>query len=396
MKLKLKKKLTAAAAVLLMQPVLACLFYAGRLPDQYYVRRGESLTLSAALPVTAQPDSPAPASALQESAAEQVSLRLFGIFPIKTAEIHKTDEIMLVPCGQPFGIRMLMEGIMVVGFGEVEAAGGTCCPAASAGLQEGDVIRRINSMPVTSTDMFRSTALTGEPMTLEILRENTIRTISLTPAYSEQDACYQTGLWVRDSTAGIGTLTYYDPATGRFGGLGHPICDPDTGECIPLASGEADVVTISGAIKGQPGRPGQLQGYFSAAQPFGALERNCECGLFGMMEMPPAPAEAIPMGFKQEIVLGEAVILSTVSGTGPQPYTIDIISLDYTDDTRNMTIEVTDEALLQQTGGIVQGMSGSPILQNGRLIGAVTHVFVDDPTRGYGIFLETMYEAGKE
>ncbi|MBE6826217.1 MAG: SpoIVB peptidase [Ruminococcus sp.] len=391
MKQNCKKKVTAAAAFLLMCPAVTSLFYAGRLSDHYYVRHGETLALSAALPITAERAAPQ-----SQSQAERVSLRLFGIFPIKTAKIQKTDDIRLVPCGQPFGIRMLMEGIMVIGFGEITSPDGRCCPAASAGLQEGDIIRQVNGIAVTSTDQFRKIAETGDPLTLTILRGEENRTVCLTPVWDEASQCCRTGLWVRDSTAGIGTLTYYDPATGRFGGLGHPICDADTGECIPLASGEADAVTISGAVKGRAGLPGQLRGYFSAEEPLGRLERNCSCGLFGTMTAPPAAEDALPIAFKQEITLGEAVILSTVTGTEPQPYTIDIVSIDHTDDTRNMTIEVTDEALLEQTGGIVQGMSGSPILQDGRLIGAVTHVFVDDPTRGYGIFIETMYNAGAE
>ncbi len=395
MKRSIRKNLTAIAGLLLIQPVLASLFYAGRLSDSYYVRRGEQLTLSTAVPITAEQTAAVTAAASMESASSQVSLRLFGIFPIKNAEIHRTDEIMLVPCGQPFGIRMLMDGIMVIGFGEVTAADGVCCPAASAGLLEGDIIRSVNGAPITSTDCFREAAAQGTPMSLSILRDETCLELTLTPAYSTESDCYQTGLWVRDSTAGIGTITYYEPSTGSFGGLGHPICDGDTGELIPLASGEADAVTISGAVRGQVGTPGQLRGYFSACEPIGTLERNCHCGLFGTLSEPPDDTAAIPMAFKQEIVLGEATILSTVEGTEPQPYTIEITSIDYTEETQNLTIEVTDAALLEKTGGIVQGMSGSPILQNGRIIGAVTHVFVGDPTQGYGIFIENMYASAQ-
>ncbi|MDE5738420.1 MAG: SpoIVB peptidase, partial [Oscillospiraceae bacterium] len=212
------------------------------------------------------------------------------------------------------------------------------------------------------------------------------------PKYSVMEQCWQTGLWVRDSTAGIGTLTYYEPSSKCFGGLGHPICDADTGELIPLGSGVADTVTINGAIKGQAGSAGQLQGYFSAQEPIGTLDYNGKCGVFGHLENFPSDAQAIPLALKQEITLGEAVILTTVQGNEPKAYSVEITALDYTDDTQNMIIEVTDEELLNYTGGIVQGMSGSPIIQNGKLVGAVTHVFVSQPSMGYGIFAENMYE----
>ncbi len=392
MKRKCKKLLSGIAGCLLLQPIAWMLFYAGSLPDHYYVRKGETLKISTAVPITAEPSDSVTATAISAVPSSQIYLRLFGILPIKNVEIHQTDEIMLVPCGQAFGIRMLMDGIMVVGFGDVVTEDGVVHPAERAGLEEGDIIQEVNRTPVLSTESFRNAASAGNPMQLTVLRGESTFETELTPEYSLQQECFQTGLWVRDSTAGIGTLTYYEPSTGCFGGLGHPICDPDTGELIPLASGEADAVTISGARRGQPGVPGQLRGYFSAKEPIGTLSCNDRCGLFGTLEESPSDAPAIPMAFKQEITTGEAAILSTVSGDTPQMFSIEITSIDYSSDTQNMTIEVTDEALLAATGGIVQGMSGSPILQDGRLVGAVTHVFVGEPTQGYGIFAETMYE----
>lgn len=384
-------RFSALAGLAFLVPVTASLYYAGRLADGYYVRRGEPLHITAALPITAEPAAPMAQAAHTGSAAPEASLRLFGIFPIKTVEMHPTEEIMLIPSGTPFGVRMLMDGIMVIGFGEVAGEEGHCCPALDAGLQEGDIIQEINRETLTGTAAFRDAASDGQPMLLTVQRgEQTLET-TLYPVYSLTDSVYQTGLWVRDSTAGIGTLTYCDPENGCFGGLGHPICDPDTGELIPLGSGEADSVTISGTIRGTAGAPGQLQGYFSADEPIGTLSCNSRCGIFGQLDTVP-DMPAVPMALKQEITLGEAVILTTVSGTEPEAYTVAITSLDYTDDTRNMVIEVTDQRLLDTTGGIVQGMSGSPILQNGQLIGAVTHVFVADPSKGYGIFAENMYE----
>ena len=385
--MKLKKILKSGtvflSAFFCIQPVCSAFYYAGHLADSYYVRHGEALQVSHCV-------AEAPEFHLNSSPAQ---LKLFGIFPVKEVSLQPAEEIMLVPCGQPFGIRMLMDGVMVIGFGEVTAKAGGCCPAVSAGIQEGDMITEVNHETLHSSQDFRDLVADsqGMPLHLTVRREDTLQEITLKPEYSLTAQCWQTGIWVRDSTAGIGTMTYYDPSDGAFGGLGHPICDPDTGEMIPLASGTADSVTISGAIRGQAGIPGQLQGYFSSESPIGTLDCNQESGIFGHLDEPLTDSPAVPMAFKQEITLGEAQILTTVEGTEPKPYTIEITSIDYTDDTQNFIIEVTDKTLLETTGGIVQGMSGSPILQNGKLIGAVTHVFVSDPSTGYGIFAETMY-----
>ncbi len=388
MKRNILKKLTAAAVLLFLQPVTASLYYAGRLADSYYVSSGSELRIASAAAVTAEPSVPAAQAAFAGSITREAKLRLFGILPIKTVSMHPAKEVMLVPCGQPFGVRMLMDGVMVIGFGEI--AGSHRCPAAEAGLQEGDILREVDHVPLTCTEDLRQAAAAGGPLLLTVERDGTAFEAELTPVYSAEEHCYQTGVWVRDSTAGIGTMTYYEPETGTFGGLGHPICDADTGEPIPLASGEADAVVINGVIPGVPGNPGCLEGYFAAEAPIGTLQTNSRCGIFGRLTEPP-DSQAVPLGHKQDIVLGEATMLTTVSGTEPQPYTVEIIRLDFTSETQNMVIEVTDDRLLAETGGIVQGMSGSPLLQNGRLIGAVTHVFVGDPTKGYGIFADSMY-----
>ncbi|MBQ8927464.1 MAG: SpoIVB peptidase [Oscillospiraceae bacterium] len=377
MKLRSLKKWCALAALLCLHPAVGSLYYAGHLADRYYVPADSTLELHCALPVTAA------------QGGSDAALRLYGIFPIKQVAVEPAEEIRLIPGGAPFGVRMLMDGVMVIGFGTVETPDGSACPALEAGLQEGDVIRCADHVPLAGTAAFREAVARGEPLLLTVERDGTLHELPLTPVFSRSDG-WCTGLWVRDSTAGIGTITFYDPETGDFGGLGHPICDPDTGERIPLGHGTADSVTISGAVRGRAGEPGALQGYFAADAPLGTLTGNCESGIFGTLDTPPE-GEAVPMAFKQEIRLGDAQILSTVYGTQPQSYDVRITAIDYTDDTRNMILEVTDKDLLALTGGIVQGMSGSPILQDGKLVGAVTHVFVGEPAMGYGIFAETMY-----
>ncbi len=391
---RIRTALTALAGLLCLYPVGSALYYAGHLADSYYIRQGEQLELAAGM--TAAPvRKTTPAALMSSDKPEQIQLRMFGIVPVKQVALQTTEEVMLVPCGQPFGVRMLMDGIMVIGFGEVAASSGGCCPASDAGIQTGDIIQAINQQEISCTNDFKTAVAEsdGQAIDLTICRDGMEIELELKPEYSILEHCWQSGVWVRDSTAGIGTMTYYDPSDGSFGGLGHPICDPDTGGLIPLGSGTADAVTISGAIPGQPGSPGQLQGYFSAGDPIGTLVSNTPCGIFGHLEDVPGTMPAVPMGLKQEITLGDALILTTVSGSEPKAYTVRITALDYSDSTQNMMIEITDPALLADTGGIVQGMSGSPILQNGKLIGAVTHVFVSQPSMGYGIFAETMYES---
>ena len=198
---------------------------------------------------------------------------------------------------------------------------------------------------------------------------------------------------MRDSSAGIGTITYYDPQTAQFGGLGHPICDVDTGEIMPLLSGQVVKVVINDVVKGTSGDPGELKGSFASSKDSGTITSNDETGVFGTLYSNPSQNAALPVALKQEITEGAAKIYTTVSGTTPQEYDIEIEKIDISDTgkTKNMIIKVTDPNLLEKTGGIVQGMSGSPIIQNGKLVGAVTHVLVNDPQRGYGIFIENMY-----
>ncbi|MBQ8725469.1 MAG: SpoIVB peptidase, partial [Oscillospiraceae bacterium] len=252
-----------------------------------------------------------------------------------------------------------------------------------------------DGVPVSSNDALRNifSESDGEPVKIEFTRDGEELSADITPVYSAADGCYSAGIWVRDSLAGVGTMTFYDPKSCTFGGLGHPICDGDTGVCIPIGEGSACPISISSLIKSQSGDPGMLEGTFQKGNNIGTLLSNSSCGVFGKLSSDIPEGETVPMAFKQEIEEGEAEIICTISGEEPQHYTIIIEDIDYngTDNTKNMVIRITDKDLLKKTGGIVQGMSGSPIIQNGKLAGAVTHVFVDDPERGYGIFCENMY-----
>lgn len=393
---KLFRRIAVILAAVIMPSYLIAGYYSYILPDSYYTSSENEFSLPTALPISAYPSKNVAraASFFSNPLSQNTSLKLFGIVPIKNVEIQEIDTPMLIPCGQPFGIKLLMDGVMIVGFGTVDNS----CPAAEAGLQKGDILHSINNMPITSNADLKTAVASsnGEPVSAILTRDGIEKNIPITPVFSKEDNSYEVGIWVRDSTAGVGTFTFYSPENNTFGGLGHPVCDTDTGICIPIASGEACPVEISSVKKGISGEPGVLNGTFLEGQPLGMLLCNNRCGVFGKLDESPSSNQAIPMGLKQEITTGEAEILCTVSGSEPSSYTIEIEDIDYSgnENSQNMIIRVTDEKLINDTGGIVQGMSGSPIIQNGKLIGAVTHVFVDDPTRGYGIFCENMYRFG--
>jgi stage IV sporulation protein B len=283
---------------------------------------------------------------------------------------------------------------MIVGMSDIQQGTRSVNPAKDAGLKIGDILVSINGNTLTCNNDVAThvSASGGSAVSIGVLRGGTAMEVSLQPIKTASDDKYKAGIWVRDSSAGIGTLTYYDPATMGFAGLGHAICDVDTGKMMPLSSGEIVGVNISGVHAGQSGSPGELRGTFTDDNAMGHLTCNSEMGIFGVLNYPCIESAAIPMAHMQEVQPGPATILATISGSYPQEFEIVIDKINYMDATatKNMVIRITDSRLLGSTGGIVQGMSGSPIIQNDMLVGAVTHVFVNDPTRGYAIFAEKM------
>ena len=354
------------------------------LPQTLFTQSAEDISLSAPFPVVAK----------QKKGA--ATLNLFGLIPISTANVAVSSPPQLIVGGSPFGIKLLAKGVMVVGISKVQTKNGSCCPAEEAGLCLGDVITAVNNTPISTNASLQSivSKTKGESVTLLVEHKGSGKTVTLTPALSEEGV-YRIGLWVRDSTAGLGTLTFCDPSTGVYGGLGHGVCDTDTGELVPMSSGEIVYATVKGTRKGVAGTPGELKGTLISNAPLGNLTVNCPWGVFGTLTKP-LEGESLPLGYKQEVEEGEAVIYSSANGT-PKSYSCKIEKINLSDKTtQNMVIKITDPNLIAQTGGIVQGMSGSPVVQKGKLVGAVTHVFVNDPTRGYAVFAETMWQTAKE
>ena len=304
---------------------------------------------------------------------------------------------MVIPLGRAVGIKLFAQGVLVVGLSDITTDQGVANPARACGLEKGDVITHINDTQVDSIEQVQTMLqeLDGQEMELTVVRDEESREVTTRAAQCSADGEYKLGAWIRDSMAGIGTLTFVDPATGLFGTLGHGINDVDTAVLMKLQTGAITPASVASVVKGLEGQPGELRGAFSAEEDLGTLFANTQQGVFGYLNDPAAFAgDPIPVADRAEIRTGQATILSNISGTAVEEYTVEILKVyDDASDTRELMLRVTDPRLLEQTGGIVQGMSGSPILQNGKLVGAVTHVLVNDPTRGYGIFAETMLES---
>ena len=326
---------------------------------------------------------------------EEWETRLFGVIPIKTVTVKNTDAPVVRLCGVPFGIKAYTDGVLVVGLCDVDEHGKNVSPAKEAGIRVGDVILSVEGMTVTTNEEIAAVISNGagKPQAFRVRRDDVEFTAKVRAAYSASDGTYKAGMWVRDSAAGIGTLTFYDEQSGMLAGLGHAICDVDTGEALPISGGELVPAYIFDVNKGEKGKAGELRGSFVGGS-FGELYKNAETGIYGLCSSPPTDGEWLTVAMKQQVKEGKAKIYACVEKDAPAWYDVEVEKVRYNEKalTRNMVVKITDERLLQKTGGIVKGMSGSPIVQDGRLIGAVTHVFVDDPTEGYAIFAENMWK----
>ncbi len=324
----------------------------------------------------------------------QGELTLFGTVPVKKMEITFSDRPVVTVGGEPFGIRLYTEGLVVSGISAVPVRGGEKNPAADAGISVGDIILSVNGEKLTNNEQLMSAVESsgGNSIMLEYMHEGKTSSAAVVPATDSELHCYRIGLWVKDSLAGIGTVTFSGYPDGTFAGLGHGICDSESGSIMPLSQGDIVRADITSVTKGSGGHPGSLNGFFSSGSAVGTISANAQCGLYGTIDKSYCKGETLPLAFRQEVVRGKAVLRTTISGDTPQDYDIEIEDISYNNAniTKNMIIKITDERLLSAAGGIVQGMSGSPVIQNGRLVGAVTHVFINDPSHGYAIFAENM------
>lgn len=305
----------------------------------------------------------------------------------------------VVPLGQAVGIKLFSDGVVVVGMSAIETDVGSTEPAKDAGLKVGDIVTHINGTEVDTIESVQELVkeTKDQPLALAVMRSG--QSLQLTAvAVESADGEHKLGLWLRDSMAGIGTMTFFDPTSGTFGALGHGINDADTAQLMPLESGSLLFAEVVDVKKGAEGSPGELHGSFDLTRELGELKINSAIGIYGTSADPSFSGSMMEVADKSEVMVGEACILSNVSGTEVEEFSIKVVQVypEVSGESKNMMIEVTDPRLLEITGGIVQGMSGSPILQNGKIIGAVTHVFVNDPTKGYGIFIENMLDTAEK
>lgn len=392
-------KITAAgisAITILLLILIAFAYYF--LPTSYFVTNESDITIRNIYSISCFEENENQVNSSGEIPMEKTveeNITLFSVIPVKSAQVTRIQRKYVIPGGNIFGIRLYTSGVMIVGMQDIATAKGSVNPAEKAGLKIGDIITHVNKEEVNKNKdvmrLFESSD--GQGINIDYIRGEKSYSTVLYPQLSKDDGKYRAGLWVRDSTAGIGTMTYYDEENKTFAGLGHGICDVDTGEIMPLLGGDIVEAVVNNCTKGSEGTPGELIGAFSGAVT-GNLVLNTAAGIYGtVIGDGTLNSQKVPVATKQEVESGKAYIISTIDGQTPEKFEVEVKKIFAGDSGyKNLVVKVTDQRLIEKTGGIVQGMSGSPIIQNGMLIGAVTHVFVNDPLQGYGIYAEKMME----
>ncbi|WP_294156690.1 SpoIVB peptidase [uncultured Clostridium sp.] len=389
----MKKKIFCFIS-LLMTPILFLILITTvnviNLPSKIYTKNDETVPSVAPIGNTIS----------QIDNSNKYEIKFLGMIPLKSVEVEKIKDLELYPGGVPIGVRVNSEGVLIVGYSDIEINNEKEeSPGKTSGLEIGDVILKVNGIEMhNSKDLLKAVKQSDkDSIKVDILRhgENITKIVHLK---KENNKEYKIGLWIRDSTAGVGTLTFYEPESRKFGALGHPITDSDTNEPFLIKSGDVIESSIISIRKGEKGAPGELKGIFiNESNPQGTIKKNTQSGIFGQLDNSKFSNNSIKplkVGFRDEIVPGKAKIITTIDENGPQEYDIEIEKLlnQTYSSSKSMVIKVTDPRLLEKTGGIVQGMSGSPIIQNNKIIGAVTHVLINKPDTGYGIYIEWMLQ----
>ncbi|ETI87773.1 SpoIVB peptidase [Clostridium butyricum] len=390
----MKKKFLCLVS-LLMTPILFLILITAvcliKLPDKIYTKNDESVPSIAPIGNTITK---------VDDDSNKYEIKFLGMIPLKSVEVEKIKDLELYPGGVPIGVRVSSEGVLVVGYSDIEINNEKEeSPGKVGGLEIGDVILKINGIEMhNSRDLVKAIKQSEkDSIKVDILRhgENITKIVTLK---KENNKDYKIGLWIRDSTAGVGTMTFYDDTSKKFGALGHPITDSDTNEPFLIKDGDVIESSIISIRKGEKGSPGELKGIFiNESNPTGEIDKNTQSGIFGQLNsniLQKSDIKRLKVGFRDEIVPGKAKIITTIDENGPQEYEIEIEKLlnQNVASSKSMVIKVTDPRLLEKTGGIVQGMSGSPIIQNNKIVGAVTHVLINKPDTGYGIYIEWMLQ----
>ena len=378
------------------------------LPSNYIIMQGENLHLYTLLGIklieesgyqTLQTSSTMEQDKINKIGKVSFSLNLFNLIPLKNIDVNVIPKTTVVPMGNAIGMKLYTAGVLVVGMSEIEGKK----PYENSGIKEGDRIIQINQNQIDSTDdlMQAVNKSDGNNISIKYVRDEKTITTSIKPVKNSSNE-YKIGLWVRDAAAGVGTLTFYEPASGMFATLGHGIIDIDTAELIKIANGELVTTNILSINKGTKGNPGEIRGTIEAGHTIGTISKNTKFGVFGTINKTPylsiPNTNEMQVALREEIKTGKAQIICELENGKKEYYDIEIqkVFINNNKDNKSMLIKIIDTKLLEKTGGIIQGMSGAPIIQNGKFIGAVTHVLVNDPAIGYGVFADIMLKQMKE
>ena len=334
----------------------------------------------------------------EKSGNYSFSFNLLGLIPLKRMQVTVIPHIELMPSGHSIGVKLAESGVIVAGLDSVITRAGKVEPAKESGFKVGDILVAVNNIELKSLGhaalVLEEVSRPGKQLVCKVIRGGSELSLTITPVYDEDAKRPRLGLLLRDTAAGVGTMTFYHPESGVFGALGHMITDDNGEKAVDMSAGRIVEASIVSIRKGQRGKPGEKQGVLSEnSQPLGAIKTNTELGIFGkLVRKPEREFEPLPLGLKHQIKTGKAEMLTVINGEEIQRFTIEIekIFLQNQPASKGMVIKITDPDLLTATGGIIQGMSGSPIIQDGKLVGAVTHVFINEPQRGYGCFAEWM------
>ena len=378
------------------------------LPSNYIIMQGENLRLYTLLGIrlieessyqTLQTSSTLEQEKINKIGKVSFRLNLFNLIPLKNIDVNVIPKTTVVPMGNAIGMKLYTAGVLVVGMSEIEGKK----PYENSGIKEGDRIIQINQNQIDNTDdlMKAVNKSDGNNISIKYVRDEKTITASIKPLKNSSNE-YKIGLWVRDAAAGVGTLTFYEPSSGMFATLGHGIMDIDTAELIKIANGELVTTNILSINKGTKGNPGEIRGTIEAGHTIGSISKNTKFGVFGTINKTPylntSNTNEVQVALREEIKTGKAQIICELENGKKEYYDIEIqrIFISNNKDNKSMLIKVTDKKLSEKTGGIIQGMSGAPIIQNGKFVGAVTHVLVNDPTIGYGVFADIMLKQMKE
>ena len=400
-----------AVFIILLFIIYIYIIVVNNIPDKITIFQGETITFPTCFGITLHSEN----NALEVLAntgtkvthcvgREKLSVSLFNKFNLKDIDVSILPKTTVIPVGNIAGVKLYTNGVLVVGMSEIEGEDSkTYKPYENTGIEEGDTIIKVNNNLVSSTDELieKVNMSKGQKIEIEYMHDEETKECSITPVKTSEEE-YKLGLWVRDSAAGVGTVTFYEPSTQSFGALGHGITDIDTGDLLNIASGEFVTAKILNIKKGENGNPGKIQGTVEEQETIGEITKNTEFGIYGKIQdlssLNIDTSKEMEVAMREEIELGKATILCSLDNQTVKEYEIEITKIyrDNNYNNKSMEIKVTDEELIEKTGGIIQGMSGSPIIQNGKFVGAVTHVLVNNPQEGYAVFGDMMIKQSKE